>query len=227
MFQNIRNKALILFFLIISTTASAQYYYASYNYYTLGVKGGYDMYNYSFDKTQQISYEMMPNFSFGVSGGLYLSYLFELHADLRYSIRNFNIRWDYPQDPTGLVPARSEYKLSYVQIPIQGRINALYFNWFKMNIGIGIMPEIRLRPSETVTYQNGTTNESEDAWLTKNFTSVLVAVPISANFKFNLSRHVAIEASANYYYYLNKMHSDYLTKPGYAFGFYAGVFYDW
>lgn len=227
MFQSIRSKGLLLFFLIVSSAASAQYYYASYNYYTIGVKGGYDVYNYSLDKSEQISYEMQPNFSVGASGGLYLSYLFELHADLRYSMRNFNIRWDFPQDPTGQVPARSEYKLSYIQLPIQARINALYFNWFKMNIGVGIMPEVRLRPGETVTYQNGTTSKSEDSYLTKNFSTVLVAIPISANFKFNLSRHVAIEVSANYYYYLNEMHTDYMTKPGTAFGIYTGVYYDW
>ncbi len=227
MFQSIRNKVLILFFLIISINVSAQYHYASYNYYTLGVKGGYDIYNYSFDNSQHISYEMRPNFSFGVSGGLYLSYLFELHADLRYSIRNFNILWDYPHDPSGMIPALSEYQLSYIQVPIQARINALYFNWVKLNIGVGLMPEFRLRPGETITYQNGSTSESQKTWLTKNFSSVLLAVPISANLKFNLSRHVAIEISANYYYYFNKMHTEYMTKPGSAFGFYTGMYYDW
>jgi len=227
MLQLFRNFIILFFLLFVGLQSNAQYNYGSYNYYTLGVKGGYDIYDYSFDESQQMAFLVQPNFNFGISGGLYLSYLLELHADFRYSIRNFDLKWDYPQDPTGQVPALSEYQMSYISVPIQLRINAIYAKWVKLNFGVGIMPDFRLRPQETVTYQNGSTNESNKSYLTKNFTGVLVAVPLSANLKINFSRHVAIELSANYYYYLNKMHKDYMTKNGAGYGFNAGVFYDW
>jgi hypothetical protein len=221
-------KVIFLFlFSLLSTGAYAQYNYGAFNYYTLGVKAGYDIYSYSFDETQQMTYEVQPNFNFGVSGGLYLSYLLELHADFRYSIRNFNLKWDFPQDPTGQVPALSEYKMSYISVPVQLRLNAIYLKWVKLNIGVGLMPDFRLRPQETVTYQNGSTSESNKTYLTKNFAPVLIAVPMSANLKINFSRHIAIEFSGNYYYYLNKMHTDFMTANGTAIGFNAGFFYDW
>ena len=227
MSHHFKSIVFIFFFMIAAFASNAQYNYGSFNYYTLGAKGGYDVYNYTFDEVQQMSYDIQPNFNFGISGGLYLSYLLELHADFRYSIRNFNLKWDYPIDPTGQVPAYSEYKMSYISVPVQLRFNAIYARWVKLNIGVGLMPDFRLRPQETVTYQNGSTNESNKTYLTKNFTSVLVAVPMSANLKINFSRHTAIEFSANYYYYLNKMHKDYMTKNGTAFGFNVGFFYDW
>lgn len=223
----IKNVVILFIFMVLAMGSFAQYNYGSYNYYTLGVKAGYDVYNYSFDETQQMTYDMQPNFNFGVSGGLYLSYLLELHADFRYSIRNFNLKWDFPQDPTGQVPQYSEYKMSYISVPMQLRFNALYMKWVKLNVGIGLMPDFRLRPQETVTYQNGNINESNQTHLTKNFSSVLVAVPMSVNLKINFSRHMAIEFSGNYYYYLNKMHKDYMTKNGTGFGLNAGFFYDW
>ena len=227
MFQGIKIIILIFVFSISVFKAGAQYYYASYNYYTVGFKGGYDVYSYDFDPGQNVSYEAQPNFSLGVTGAYYATFLIELHADLAYSTRNFNVRWHLPDDPEGMVPALSEYKLAYIRVPLQARINAIYLNWVKLNLGAGIMPEFRLRPQEKVTYQNGSTSESQDAWLTKNFTSVLVAVPFSANLKINFSRHVAMELSAYYYLYLNEMHKEFMLKPGSAYGFYAGMFYEW
>jgi hypothetical protein len=227
MFEFIGKKLLLLIFVVSGLSVSAQYYYASYNYYTIGLKGGYDNYTYTFDENQSINYEAQPNFSIGVTGGYYISWLFEAHADLRYSTRNFNIRWSYPLDPQGAVPALSEYQLAYIQVPIQGRINAVYTNWVKLSLGTGLLTEFRLRPQERVTYQNGSISESQKSWLTKDFTAVLVGIPFSANLKINLSRHVALEFSGYYYLYLNKMHQVYMTKPGSSLGFYGGVFYEW
>ena len=227
MFQKVINKLLLVVLLFASSISYAQYNYGAYNYYTLGFKAGYDIASYSFDEAQQMTYIQQPNLNFGVSGGYYISYLLELHADFRYSIRNFDLEWNYPADPTGQVPALSEYKISYISVPVQLRLNALYLRWVKLNIGAGLMPDFRLRPSETVTYQNGNVSESNKSWLTKGFSGVMVSVPLSAHLKINLSRHFAIEASATYYYYLTKMHQDYMTKPGTTIGFNAGFFYDW
>jgi len=227
MLQFYRSFIVIFFILFYGLQSNAQYNYGAYNYYTLGVKGGYDVYDYSFDESRQMYHIVQPNFNFGISGGYYLTYLLELHADFRYSIRNFDLRWDFPEDPLGEVPAFSEYKLSYISVPIQLRINAIYARWVKVNVGAGLMPDFRLRPYETVIYQNGNTNVSKHSYLTNNFTGVLVAIPLSVNLKINFSRHIAIEFSANYYYYLNKMHKDFMTKAGKAYGFNAGFFYDW
>lgn len=186
---------------------------------------GPDFYMYNFDESKKVTYSPQTNFSIGAHGAYYVSWVFEVHASINYSSRNLTLLWDFPSSPDAL--AESYYKMNYINIPIEARINALYFNWLKLNFGIGLMPDFRFRPKEYLTYQDGSTSESLKFWNTKNFRSVLIAVPLSANFKFYLGRHYTLEFSGSYYMYLNKMHKDYLKQPGQAVATRVVLSYEW
>ena len=219
-------KIVLIFGFVFSVFAlMAQYNYNKYNYYSVGISMGPDFYMYDFDKKMNVKEDPQFNFSVGVHGAYYVTWVFEVHASINYSTRNLSLIWDYPSSPDAL--AESYYKMSYINIPIEARVNALYFSWMKLNFGFGLMPDFRFRPKEFLTYQDGTTSESVKFWNTKNFRSFLVAAPVSMNFKFYLGRHYTIELSGSYYLYLNKMHKDYLNKPTTALATRIGMAYEW
>lgn len=215
----------ILFFIAVGYAVFAQANYNKYNYYSVGIKLGPDFYNYDLDQSKLMSLEPSTNFSFGVTGAYYVSWVFEVHGNINFSSRNLTLLWDFPEAPDAL--AKSEYKLNYINIPLEARVNALYFNWMKLNFGMGLMPEFRFRPREFLTYQDGSSAESFKFWGTKNFKSFLFAIPLSMNMKFYLDRHLTIEFNASYYLYLNKMHTDYLDKPANALATRIGISYEW
>ena len=201
---------LLLFIILFSVNRSfSQYNYNKFNYYTVGAKLGPDFYFYDMDENKNGTFDNTINYSIGVSGGYYFSWLFEFHGAVYYSNRNFGIDWSYPGIPVGpddpKVLTRSEYKMSYINFPLEARFNLLYLNWMKLNVGTGIMPDFRFKPRETQYYNDGDIVESEQYWQTKDFTRVLFAIPVSLNFKFYYDRHISIEASCSYYQYINRM----------------------
>jgi hypothetical protein len=209
--------------------AKAQYNYGVYNYYTLGVKMGYDVYSYKMDPERHVEHKVLPNYSFGVSGGWYYRYWLELHGDILYANRDFTVNWLYPLDPSSLrVPASSDYKLAFISIPLQARANFIYTRQFKMNFGVGIMPEFRVRPPrEIVRYQNGYTEESFDSFLTGDFRRFLFGVPISLHTKINFDRHYSMEISMNYMWYLMRMNKVLMNGSGVGYYFNLAFYYDW
>jgi len=218
---------LLLFGILISNQIKSQYNYRVFNYFTAGVKGGYEIYHYNMDPKRSVEHVVLPNYSFGLTGGYYLRYFIEFHIDLLYANRDFTVKWLYPNDPIGDVPAQSTYKVNYLSFPMQARFNFVYTNWVKMNVGVGIMPEIRLKPHEIVTFQNGKIAESFDDFLTKDFRRGLFAFPLSLHSKFSFNRHYSTEISANYFYYVVKMNKILMKSPGYGYSFFLSFYYDW
>ena len=216
---------IIVVFVFSFMSMKGQYHYSKFNYYSLGLSFGPDMYSYSFDAAKNITNDDKFNYTIGLSGAYFATWIFEVHASLNYSSRNMTLLWDYPEDPNAI--AKSEYKLNYLNIPIELRVNALYLNWMKLNLGVGIMPDFRFKPKEILTYQDGNTQESIKFWGTKNFAPFLFAFPFSANLRFYLNRHYTIGFGASYYLYVNKMHTNYLTSPANAVTIRAGLYYDW
>lgn len=225
MLRNTILTATLIFVLVF--TANAQRGYASYNYFSAGMKSGIDIFNYKIDPNQQAELTSQLNLGFSGSFAYYYSWLFEFHGDFMISSRSFELKWNYPIDPQGLAPAFSVHRVPYVSFPMQARINALYFDRFKLNIGAGIMPEFRLRPKEVITYQNGAEEQSYQSRLSNNFNAILFAFPFSANLKIYLSKNYALEASANYLLYMNKLNSVYLSEPSPALSYRLGLFYEW
>ena len=146
---------------------------------------------------------------------------------MKYAQRDLSVKWLYPADPDGRVPDKSLYKIGYLSFPMQVRANFLYQKYVKMNAGLGIMPEFRLRPREIVTYQNGQVRESFDDYLNTDFRRALLAFPMSIQARFNFNRHYNVELSVNYLYYVVRMNKYLMDKPGYGFGVYLGFYYDW
>ncbi len=220
------NKIIIIVgFLLSFISLKAQYHYSKFNYYSLGLSVGPDLYSYSFDEAKSITNDKKFNYTIGVSGAYYATWIFEIHASINYSSRNMTLLWDFPADSNAL--AKSEYKLSYLNIPIELRANILYLNWMKFNLGIGIMPDFRFRPQETLTFQDGESRVSVKFWGSKNFAPFLFAFPFSANFRFYINRHITVGIGASYYLYVNKMHTDYLSSPANALVIRSGFYYDW
>jgi hypothetical protein len=205
----------------------AQYNYGKYNYYTIGGRLTYDVYNFTEKNEVNAEMEVKPGFSFGVSGGYYATYLMELHAGFRYSFHDLNIDWLLPPNANPLAVKRSEYKLRYISMPMQVRINVIYQRHVKFNLGAGLMPEFRLKPRETVTFVSNETMLTEDIHTTKEFRKVLVAAPLSAHMKINIDRHSAFELSGSYYYYLGKLMPNIMEKNGTAYSFTLAFMYDW
>lgn len=212
----------------LAKNTKAQYNYGVFNYYTAGVKMGYDVYQYKMDSNRFVEHIVLPNYSFGISGGWYYKYWIELHMDILYANRDFTVKWLYPDDPNGFVPAKSRYKVKYLSFPMQARFNFIYTRYFKMNGGVGIMPEFRIRkPREIVTYQNGVENESFDDFLVNDFRKALFGFPLSVHSKINFNRHYSIELSASYIYYVVRMNKILMDKPGAGYYFNMAFYYDW
>jgi hypothetical protein len=227
----IGNTVLITAFIIVLALpekVSGQYNYGIFNYYTAGVKTGYDVYSYSMDPKRMVEHEILPNYSFGISGGWYYKYWLEFHLDILLANRDFTVKWLYPPDPVGKVAAYSKYKLYFLSFPMQARANFIYTRYFKMNVGLGIMPEFRVRPPhEIVTYQNGDTRESYDDFLVNDFNRALFGFPMSLHAKFNFNRHYSMELSASYIYYVVRMNTVLMDKPGKGYYFNLAFYYDW
>jgi len=206
----------------------AQYNYGVFNYYTAGVKMGYDVYQYKMDPNRFVEHLILPNYSFGISGGWYYKYFLELHMDILFANRDFTVKWLYPEDPGGLVPAQSKYKVNYLSFPMQARFNFIYSRYFKMNAGVGLMPEFRIRkPREIVTYQNGIEQESFDDFLVNDFRKMLFGLPLSIHAKINFDRHYSMEFSASYIQYMVAMNKILMEKPGAGYYFNMAFYYDW
>jgi len=215
----------ILLFVFFGNIAKGQYNYNKYNYYVLGVHFGNDIYQYNFDESKKMIEKPQFNYSFGISGAYYYSYLIEFHGSLNFSSRNLKLNWNYPTSPDAL--STSFYKLRYINIPLEARINALYLQWMKLNVGAGIMFDFRLIPKEFLTYQDGSEKESIKYWRSKKFTKVLVAMPLSLNWKIYINRHYTVQLSGYYYLYVNRMHREYLSSPAKATAARLGVYYEW
>ena len=225
-------KIYLFFFLVFSASiAFSQYNYNKYNYYSVGVKLGPDFYSYKMDDNKNGDFDPVFNYSIGVAGEYYFSWLIEFHGSVNYSSRNFAIDWYYPNIPVGPddpeVLIRTEHSMSYINIPLEARFNVLYLNWLKVNIGAGFMTDWRFKPGETQYYNNGKIIDSEQYWQTKDFTRVLVSFPVSLNLKFYIDRHSCVEVSTAYYFYVNRMQSDYLSKPANAITPRVAFYYEW
>ncbi len=221
----------VLFFVVLMLGVKAQYNYSKFNYYAVGVKLGGDIYNYKMDPAKNGSFDRMFNYTVGVSGAYYYSWIFEFHGSVNYSDRRFAIDWEYPLnsvEPGDLrTLIRSEYRMKYINIPLEARVNALYLGWMKLNFGVGIMPDFRFKPNETQYYNDGDIIESEQYWRAKKFTRLLIAFPITGNIKFYLDRHFTIEFSAAYYIYANRMQKEFLSKPANAIIPRVAMYYEW
>ena len=214
--------------ILASKNLVAQYNYGAFNYYTAGVKMGYEFYSYKMDASRHVAHKILPNYSFGVSGGWYYKYWLELHGDILFAKRDFTVEWLYPEDSQGFVPASSDYKLAFISVPLQARANFIYTRYFKMNIGVGIMPEFRVRPPrEIVTYQNGLIQESFDSFLAKDFRKLLFGFPLSLHSKINFNRHYSTEISFNYMWYVVRMNKVLMDGPGTGYYFNLAFYYDW
>ncbi len=205
--------------------AKGQYNYNKYNYYALGFHLGQDIYNYNFDEAKKMTEDQQFNYSFGITGGYYYNWLIEFHGAINFSSRNLLLNWDYPSSPDAL--KSSFYKLRYINLPFEARFNVLYLQWMKLNVGAGLMFDFRFRPKEFLTYQDGSEVESIKYWNTKKFSRVLVAFPLSLNWKIYINRNYTIQLSGSYYLYANRMHKEYLAKPATAYITRLGVFYEW
>lgn len=218
----------LIFFLLFSIKSFSQYNYGIFNYYTAGVKVGYDLYSYNMDETRFVEHQVLPNYSMGISGGWYYKYWLELHMDILYANRDFTVNWLYPIDPSGLIPVSSDYKVAFLSFPMQARANFIYTRYFKMNVGLGIMPEFRVKqPREIVTYQNGKTLESYDSFLVKDFRKALFGFPASLHTKVNFNRHYSTELSVSYIWYIVKMNKVLMDGPGVGYYFNIAFYYDW
>ncbi len=226
-----RKIYIILFFMLLVFSLKAQYNYSKFNYYNVGIKLGPDFYSYKMDENKNGTFDQLFNYSIGVAGGYYYSWIFEFHASINYSDRRFAIDWHYPGIPVGpndpQVLIRSEYHMKYINIPMEARVNALYLNWMKLNFGVGIMPDFRFKPQEIQYYNDGTTIDSKQYWQAKDFTRVLIAFPLTMNIKFYIDRHISIEASAAYYFYVNRMQTDFQSNAANAVATRVAVFYEW
>lgn len=221
-----RNLTLLFVFVLFSIIAKGQYNYNKYNYYALGIHLGNDIYNYDFDASKKMVEDPQFNYTFGISGGYYYNYLFEFHGSLNFSSRNLLLNWDYPSSPDAL--QSSYYKLRYINIPVEARFNILYLQWMKLNAGAGLMFDFRIAPKEILTYQDGSEIESIKYWNTKkHWTKVLIAMPLSLNWKIYINRHYTFQLSGYYYLYANKMHKEYLNSPATALATRLGVYYEW
>ncbi len=227
MHKSLIMKKVLLFLLLFfaSGLLKAQFNYNKYNYYSLGVHLGPDFYNYSFDKAKKLTESPQFNYSFGVSGAYYYNWLIEFHGSVNFSSRNLSLNWSFPDSSDAL--KNSYYVLRYINIPLEITVNALYLDWMKLNFGVGVMPDFRIRPREFLTYNNGQVSESVKYWNSKKFTSVLVAFPLSMNLKFYINRHYTIQLSAVYLIYANEMHREYMTKSATAINSRLGVYYEW
>jgi hypothetical protein len=208
-------------------SAYSQHGYAHFNYYSVGGKLGYDYYNLTLDKYLNGTVNSQSSFNISASGAYYATWLFEFHGDVRFSYRSLNFNWTNPKDPEGLAIQSSSYGIGYFSIPFEARINAVYSNAVKLNFGIGLMPELRLRPHEEVVYQNGSTIVSEDIWQTKGFRVLALGAPLTAELKFYLSKHYTISTSLTYIQYLTNLHKYYFSSKPSALEFRAGFFYEW
>ncbi len=221
----------VLFFIVFTLSLKAQYNYSKFNYYAVGVKLGSDIYNYKMDDNKYGEFDRMFNYTVGVAGAYYYSWIFEFHGSINYSDRRFAIDWQYPYNSVGSLDpktlTRTEYRMKYINIPVEARINALYLGWVKLNFGVGIMPDFRFKPKETQYYNDGEILESEQYWRAKKFTRVLIAFPLSANAKFYLDRHYTIELSTSYYLYVNKMQKEFLSTPANAIIPKLAIYYEW
>jgi hypothetical protein len=212
----------------MSLLAHSQYHYGKFNYYSGGIKTSYDMYFYEFNKAQNVKHKQLPNFTITATGAYYFTYLIEFHGGLKYSFRNLVMDWKFPTDPNDLfVPDETKYKVAYIGMPLDARINVLYGMYVKTSISLGIMPEFRTRPREIVTYQNDITEENFHTFNTKDFRKFLFAFPVGIHTKINLNRHYTLELSANYLQYVTKFNKTYSKNSAYAFSFSLGFFYDW
>ena len=218
---------LIITLLVCAVYLYAQPRYGKYNYYSAGARFTYDMYNYSELSGRNVDIRVRPAFSLGASAGYYASYLIELHGGYRVSWHKVDMDWILPDNPHSNAVDYSKYNLTYISVPLQARINVIYLRQFKLNIGAGLMPEYRIRQSETVTYANGLEFDTEDIHTTKEFRKWLVATPLSMHMKFNLNRHFAIELGGYFNYYLNRMIPNYMNKNGYTYSVSLGFYWDW
>lgn len=222
-------RLLFIFIILsfISSTASAQFGYAHYNYYSVGGKLGYDHFILNMDKNLFGKVTHTSAYSISGSGAFYYSWLFEFHGDFQYSYRTFEYEWDFYPDPEGKAVKTSYYGLSYLSIPLQAKINAIYGDIAKLTFGTGIMPEMRFRPYEEITYQNNTSTVSAKSWLTSGYRVAALAIPVSADLKIYLDKHYTLLFSTTYYYYITKLHKTYFSEAPQILSFRAGFFYEW
>lgn len=220
-------KFIIIAFLLCSTSLlMAQANYGRYNYYTAGVRFTYDMFNYNELSKVNANVIAQNNFSYGITAGYFVSYILEIHGGLRYAHRDVNVSWLLPTfaDPNTI--KKSAYRLRYVSVPIEVRLNVATTKHFKMNIGVGLMPEFRRRPQETVTYVSNRVEITEDIHTTKEFKKVLLAAPLNIYWKFNIDRHYAIEIAGGVNYYINNFMPNYLDKHTFSYTGSIGFMYD-
>jgi|GEM_PF-2506318 hypothetical protein len=220
-------RLLIVFLLMMVGigTISAQYHRKKFNYYTIGVKLGPDFINYKIDPNKNFSDIPKLNFSVGVSGGYYYYWLLEFHGALLYSSRNWYLDWTLSENPEAI--DETKYVLQYISLPLEARYNVLYLNEWKVSVGTGIFFDFRLKPKEYKFYNDGSFQESVKYWNSKNFTKILVGLPLTLNIKFYLDRHNTIELGGAYNLYFNRMHKDYLLKPGSSYTARLAFYYEW
>jgi hypothetical protein len=220
-----KGVVVLLWFCFVALNLNAQYNYNKFNYYSLGIKAGPDFYTHTLDPNKKMTIDPTFNMSVGISGAYYVVWYFEVHGSIQYSSRNISFIHTLSTNPDALF--LSEYKISYLNIPLEGRFNVLYNNIVKLNLGIGLMPDFRFRPKEFLTYNDGQRIESIKYWSSKNYTKVLFAFPASAHAKFYLDRHYTLEVGGTYYFYMNRMHKEFFTQPSNGLAIRLGVFYEW
>lgn len=223
-----RKLTLIIIIAMASFYSFGQYNYGRFNYYTAGASFSYDMYNYEFNSSQNVTHKQVMNYTINTSFGYYFTYLIEFHGGLQFSQRNLIMDWHYPVDSSDLfVPDETLYKLKYISIPLDARINALYGRYVKLSASVGIQPEFRLRPREIVTYQNDYTAENFLTYTTKDFRKAQFAFPLGLHLKVNFNRNFTAEISGRYLFYMNKINKVYSAKNHQALNLSVGFFYDW
>ena len=221
---------IIFLFLCIWFSVKSQYSYPKYEWYYIGAIGGPDFYqneiNYFGIETNHELFQE-SNYSFGFLFGYCHSYLLEFRGALKYSDQSFRIEYDYGNltpDPDNPFEDNVVWNVSYLQIPLYINLNIMHSERFKLFISGGISPEIFINSKETVTYDNGITNESVNNLISSNFNRLHLGAGGSIGFRVGLSEYIGLEFEPYYKYYFNQINPDFMSSKSSAFGVSTGLY---
>lgn len=225
-------KRIILLLLLISAGyfAKAQYDYPKYEWYYIGAIGGPDFYQYEFNYFGiETNHELFPefNYSAGFLFGYCHNYFLEFRGALKYSDKSFRIEYDYGnliKDEDIPFPETAIWDVSYLQIPLYINLNLMHRERFKLFIAGGVSSELFMNSKETVTYDNGVTEESSDLLINSNFSRLQLGAIGSFGFRIGFSEYIGLEFEPYFKYYFNQINPDFMNPNPTSYGVSVGVY---